>query len=152
MSEPFTRRDFLNASPLASGAVLAGGATPLQLLAAREEGAAFDGYGGIGDYARAHGDTWADVVEGHRIRDRFSGFDAARDMAGLVLNRWGHAYLSPEPGFFFGKDGQPAPGEVLRARPVGRVAFANSDLAGIMDHRASILEADRAVSQVLSRL
>jgi spermidine dehydrogenase len=92
-----------------------------------------------------------------RIREQLTamfgpGFDAARDMAGLVLNRWGHAYLSAQPGFFFGKDGQPAPGEVLRAHPVGRVAFANSDLAGIMDHRASILEADRAVRQVLERL
>jgi spermidine dehydrogenase len=92
-----------------------------------------------------------------RIREQLAamfgpGFDAARDMAGLVLNRWGHAYLSAQPGFFFGKDGQPAPGEVLRAHPVGGVAFANSDLAGIMDHRASILEADRAVRQVLERL
>jgi spermidine dehydrogenase len=81
-----------------------------------------------------------------------SGFDARRDMAGLILNRWGHAYLSPQPGFFFGKDGQPAPGEVLRAGPVGRVAFANSDVTGIMDHRASILEADRAVRQLLERI
>ena len=93
-----------------------------------------------------------------RIREQLiamfgaSGFDAKRDMAGLVLNRWGHAYLSPQPGFFFGKDGQPAPGEVLRGAPVGRVAFANSDVSGIMDHRASILEADRAVRQVLERL
>jgi spermidine dehydrogenase len=92
-----------------------------------------------------------------RIREQLTdmfgpGFDAARDMAGLVLNRWGHAYVSPQPGFFFGKDGQPAPGEALRGGPVGRVAFANSDLAGIMDHRASILEADRAITQVLERL
>jgi spermidine dehydrogenase len=93
-----------------------------------------------------------------RIREQLtamfgsSGFDAKRDMAGLVLNRWGHAYLSPQPGFFFGRDGEPAPGEVLRRNPVGRVAFANSDLTGIMDHRASILEADRAVGQVLERM
>ena len=35
-----------------------------------------------------------------------SGFDARRDIAGIVLNRWGHAYCSPQPGFFFGRDGQ----------------------------------------------
>ena len=93
-----------------------------------------------------------------RIREQLtamfgaSGFDAKRDMAGLVLNRWGHAYLSPQPGFFFGKDGQPAPGDVIRDNPVGRVAFANSDVSGIMDHRASILEAGRAVRQVLESL
>jgi len=77
------------------------------------------------------------------------GFDAKRDVAGVILNRWGHAYLSPQPGFFFGKEGAPAPGEVLRTTPVGRLAFANSDVTGIMDHRASILEAHRAVQQVL---
>jgi spermidine dehydrogenase len=89
-----------------------------------------------------------------RIRDQFSemfssaGFDAQRDIAGIVLNRWGHAYLSPQPGFFFGSNGNPAPREVLRATPFGRIAFANTDLAGAMDHRCSILEARRAVSQL----
>jgi spermidine dehydrogenase len=93
-----------------------------------------------------------------RIREQFAamfargGFDARRDVAGIVLNRWGHAYLSPQPGFFFGAAGRPAPGDVLRDHPVGRVAFANSDVTGIMDHRASILEAKRAVGQVLERL
>lgn len=93
-----------------------------------------------------------------RIREQLSamfgraGFDARRDIAGIILNRWGHAYLSPQPGFFFGRDGQSAPGEVLRTQPVGRVAFANSDVTGIMDHRTSILEAERAVRQVLARL
>jgi len=93
-----------------------------------------------------------------RIRGQFdamfsgAGFDAQRDIAGLILNRWGHAYLSPQPGFFFGKGGQAAPGEVLRNSPVGRIAFANSDLAGIMDHRASILEAQRAAGQAIGRM
>jgi spermidine dehydrogenase len=93
-----------------------------------------------------------------QIRQQFtdmfarSGFDANRDMAGIILNRWGHAYLSPAPGFFFGKDGRPAPGEVLRAAPFGRMAFANTDLSGVMDHRYSILEADRAVGQLLDQV
>ena len=91
----------------------------------------------------------------HRIRQQFtdmfasSGFDAQRDIAGIILNRWGHAYLSPQPGFFFGKNGQAAPREVLRRAPFGRIAFANTDLAGAMDHRFSILEAQRAVKQLL---
>jgi spermidine dehydrogenase len=80
------------------------------------------------------------------------GFDARRDIAGIILNRWGHAYLSAQPGFFFGKDGKPGPGEVLRNTPFGRISFANSDLAGIMDHRTSILEAHRAVGQALERI
>jgi spermidine dehydrogenase len=36
----------------------------------------------------------------------------------------------------------------LRSAPLGRIAFANTDLAGAMDHRYSILEARRAVSQL----
>jgi len=89
-----------------------------------------------------------------QIREQLSqmfagaGFDPRRDIAGIILNRWGHAYLSPQPGFFFGHSGQPAPREVLRNAPLGRLAFANTDLAGAMDHRYSILEAQRAVSQL----
>jgi len=80
-----------------------------------------------------------------------TGFEQS-DVAGIVLNRWGHAYLSAQPGFFFGSPGKPAPGEVPRNNPVGRICFANSDLTGIMDHRCSILEAHRAVTQALERL
>jgi spermidine dehydrogenase len=93
-----------------------------------------------------------------RIREQFSemfsaaGFDAQRDIAGIILNRWGHAYLSPQPGFFFGKDCQPAPRELLRSAPFGRIAFANTDLAGAMDHRYSILEAQRAVNQLVDQV
>jgi spermidine dehydrogenase len=79
-----------------------------------------------------------------------TGFDARREIAGIILNRWGHAYLSPQPGFFFGQDGKPGPGDILRQNLFGRVSFANSDLSGIMDHRASIMEAKRAVEQVLT--
>jgi len=93
-----------------------------------------------------------------RIRQQFTdmfapaGFAADRDIAGIILNRWGHAYLSPQPGFFFGSPGKPAPREVLRAVPFGRIAFANSDLAGAMDHRFSILEAQRAVAQLMAQV
>ena len=93
-----------------------------------------------------------------RIRQQFTdmfsgaGFEASRDIAGIILNRWGHAYLSPQPGFFFGKDGKPAPRDVLRSAPFGRIAFANTDLAGAMDHRFSILEAQRAVQQLLDQV
>ena len=92
-----------------------------------------------------------------RVRQQFTdmfgahGFDAKRDIAGIILNRWGHAYLSPQPGFFFGTNGKPAPRETLRKAPFGRIAFANTDLAGAMDHRFSILEGQRAVDQILSQ-
>jgi spermidine dehydrogenase len=89
-----------------------------------------------------------------QLTDMFarSGFDAGRDIAGIILNRWGHAYASPAPGFYFGKDGKPAPGDVLRAAPFARIAFANTDLSGTPDHKSSILEADRAVGQLLDQV
>jgi hypothetical protein len=45
-----------------------------------------------------------------------------------------------------------APRGILRRSPFGRVAFANTDLAGAMDHRYSILEAKRAVEQLLDQV
>jgi spermidine dehydrogenase len=92
-----------------------------------------------------------------QIRQQFTdmfartGFDASRDIAGIILNRWGHAYASPAPGFYFGKDGKHAPGDVLRAAPFGRIAFANVDLSGMPDHKSSIIEGDRAVGQLLDQ-
>ncbi len=89
-----------------------------------------------------------------QLTDMFArtGFDARRDVAGIILNRWGHAYASPAPGFYFGKDGKPAPGELLRSAPFGRIAFANVDLSGMPDHKSSIIEANRAVEQLLAQV
>ncbi|MFL5481738.1 MAG: NAD(P)-binding protein [Gemmatimonadaceae bacterium] len=86
-----------------------------------------------------------------QMADMFApgGFDPRRDIAGIILNRWGHAYVNPQPGFFFGLNGNPAPRDILRNRSHGRIAFANTDLAGAADHRNSIREADRAVHQLL---
>ena len=81
-----------------------------------------------------------------------SGFDAKRDIAGIVLNRWGHPFINPQPGFFFGLNGNPAPRQALRAGTFGRIAFSHSDLAGAMDHRNAFMESNRAVSQLLDRV
>jgi spermidine dehydrogenase len=120
-------------------------------------------YPGLSTEAQGHrgrgemlGTSFADYER--RIREQLtamfagSGFDAQRDIAGIILNRWGHAYLSPQPGFFFGTGSNPAPRETLRSAPFGRIAFANTDLAGAMDHRYSILEAQRAVGQLLDQV
>jgi spermidine dehydrogenase len=87
-----------------------------------------------------------------QLADMFApgGFDPRRDVAGIILNRWGHAYVNPQPGFFFGLNGKPAPRDVLRNQAHGRIAFANTDLAGASDHRNSIREADRAVKQLIA--
>jgi spermidine dehydrogenase len=81
-----------------------------------------------------------------------TGFDARRDIAGIILNRWGHAFVNPQPGFFFGKDGKPAPRDVLRSAPFGRIAFSHTELAGAQDHRNAALESYRAVGQLLDQV
>jgi len=88
---------------------------------------------------------------GETLNDRFSqsGFDPRRDIAAIVLNRWGHALLAPQPGFFFGKDGKTAPRDLLRSKPFGRIAFAHTDLGGGGSHVFAIREAQRAAEQVL---
>lgn len=81
-----------------------------------------------------------------------AGFDARRDIAGITLNRWGHAYCAPQPGFFFGKDGISPPYEAPRQMH-GRIAFAHSELQqGTMNMAFGMMEAHRAAGQVMDLL
>ena len=63
MDDDITRRDFLNATLLASGGLLLNPVSPAELLAdegeARESESTDDwtGYGGVGDYANSNGNT-----------------------------------------------------------------------------------------------
>ena len=75
MNSSITRRDFLGATLLASGAQLLHPLTPAQLLAQKPNaalpGAADDwnGYSGVGDYANSNGNTWEVLSAGHKLRD-----------------------------------------------------------------------------------
>jgi len=80
-----------------------------------------------------------------------TGFDPRRDIAGIVLNRWGHALFAPPPGFFFGKNGKPSPQKVLRER-FGRIAFGHSELSGNQAWTNAVAEGKRALTQVLERV
>jgi spermidine dehydrogenase len=93
-----------------------------------------------------------------KIREQFtemfsmSGFNPQKDIAGIILNRWGHHFISAQPGFMFGKQGKPSPRDVLRNAPFGRIAFANTDLTGDSGHDLAIEEGHRAVIQLVSAL
>lgn len=80
-----------------------------------------------------------------------AGFDPKRDIAGIVLNRWGHAYANAGPGFYYGHNDQPAPRDILR-RPLGNLAFAQTELAGVAAWWHAGGEGLRAAQQVLSKL
>ena len=80
-----------------------------------------------------------------------AGFDPAEDIGGLVLNRWGHAYVAPGPGFFFGQGGAPAPPDVIR-EPFGRISIGHSELRGHQNWTGAAAEGRRALEEVLERV
>jgi spermidine dehydrogenase len=77
-----------------------------------------------------------------------SGLDPTHDIAGLTLNRWGHAYVVPDPGFFYGKDGKSSNSDVIRQN-VGPIAFAAAELNGIQTFVGAVKESHRAIEQLL---
>jgi spermidine dehydrogenase len=81
-----------------------------------------------------------------RLFGRF-GFDPERDIAGIILNRWGHAYVCPPPGFYFNRNGKVAPPDVIR-QPFGRIAFANAELHGHQNYYDALVEGRRAAEQL----
>jgi spermidine dehydrogenase len=87
------------------------------------------------------------LVEQMQLMFASAGFNARRDIAGIVLNRWGHAFLSPAPGFFFGKDGQPSPLKVA-SEPFGRIAFG-AGMSGSRTWSDAAADGKRAITQLL---
>lgn len=80
-----------------------------------------------------------------------SGFEAKKDIAGIILNRWTYAYVNPQPGFYFGKDGMPVPRDVIR-KSFGRISFAHAELNGHQHWVVAVDEGRRAAKQALSVL
>jgi spermidine dehydrogenase len=76
------------------------------------------------------------------------GFEPTRDIAGIILNRWGHAYLNPGPGFLFGANGAAAPPDVIR-QPLDRIAIGHSELRGHQYWTGAAGEGRRAVETLL---
>ena len=76
------------------------------------------------------------------------GFDPRRDIAGIVLNRWGHAYIAPQPGFYFGTEGQASPREVVN-EGYGRIAFGHSEITGFQAWSSGYAQGRRAIEKIL---
>jgi len=63
---PITRRDFVGAALVGSGAMLLGAPPPARAQGLTTE---WNGYAGIGDYARSNGNVASVVNAAHAIRD-----------------------------------------------------------------------------------
>jgi spermidine dehydrogenase len=83
--------------------------------------------------ARLFATSYADFET--RIRNQLvrlfgtQGFSPTRDIAAIVLNRWGHARLVQPPGFRYGSDGKAGPLERVR-QGYGRISIGHSELNG----------------------
>lgn len=89
-----------------------------------------------------------EIIVREKMNDLFAsaGFDARRDIAGIILNRWGHAFNVPQPGFYFGGgDGKGLAAPIREG--YGRVFFGHSELGTRMNYRNAIGEGGRAGEQ-----
>ena len=78
------------------------------------------------------------------------GFDPARDILAITVNRWPHGYAYQYNSLFdpFWLEGGETPCSVAR-RPFGRIAIANADSEAYSYTDAALDSARRAVSEVL---
>jgi len=89
------------------------------------------------------------------IRDQLArtlgggGFDPARDIEAITVNRWPHGY-APEYNPLYDPDMPETQRPYMRGRvPCGRITIANSDSGGGAYTDVAIDQADRAVSELL---
>jgi len=96
-----------------------------------------------------------------KIRDQLArtlgdgGFDPARDIVAIAVNRWPHGYsytynplYDPLEWVYTSSDERPC---VRGRRPFGLITIANADAAASPHTDAAMLEAHRAVQEVLQR-
>jgi spermidine dehydrogenase len=78
------------------------------------------------------------------------GFDPARDIEAITVNRWPHGY-APEYNPLFDPDGpEEQRANVIGRAKFGRIAIANSDAGGAAYTDSAINQADRAVNELLN--
>ena len=77
------------------------------------------------------------------------GFDAARDILGITVNRWPHGYAYQYNSLYddFWFEGKPTPCEAARVR-YGSIAFANADAGAYSYTDAAIDHAHRAIQDL----
>ncbi len=73
-----------------------------------------------------------------------AGFNASRDIAGIVLNRWGHARVIQPPGFYYGN---PSPRAVVE-KGFGKIQIAHSELNGHQSATAALAQGKRAAEAI----
>lgn len=78
------------------------------------------------------------------------GFDPARDIEGITVNRWAHGYAYLYNPLFDPDWSEEEKPWVVGRKPFGRIAIANSDAAATAYADAAIDQAFRAVNELAS--
>jgi spermidine dehydrogenase len=79
-----------------------------------------------------------------------SGFDPARDIEAITVNRWPHGYAAGENSLFDPDWSDEELPWIVGRKRFGRIAIANSDSAAICLTQAAIEQAHRAVQELLT--
>jgi spermidine dehydrogenase len=77
-----------------------------------------------------------------------AGFDPARDIEGITVNRWAHGYAFHDNPLFDPDWSEEEKPWVLGRKPFGRIAIANSDAGGEAYTDCAIDQAYRAVQEL----
>jgi spermidine dehydrogenase len=106
-----------------------------------------------GDLGRKRllGTTYADYESQIRAQMTTLFHDAgyrAKDIAGIVLNRWGHARVMQPPGFYYGQNGKPSPRETVQ-KGYGSIVIAHSELNGHQNATGALQQGMRAAGLVV---
>jgi spermidine dehydrogenase len=91
------------------------------------------------------------------IRDQLArmlggaGFDPARDIEGITVNRWAHGYAYTPNSLFDPDWKEEEKPWVIGRQPFGRIAIANSDMGANAYTNEAIDQAHRAVAELVAR-
>jgi spermidine dehydrogenase len=77
------------------------------------------------------------------------GFDPARDIQAITVNRWPHGYAPEYNPLFDPELPEEQRPNVLGRAQLGKIAIANSDAGGAAYTDSAIVQADRAINELL---
>jgi spermidine dehydrogenase len=78
------------------------------------------------------------------------GFDPARDIAGITVNRWAHGYAYGYNSLFDPELPEDQRPHVIARKPFGRISIAKSDAAATAYTDAAMDQAHRAIQEILA--
>lgn len=103
-------------------------------------------------YEKTYAEFETDIVDQVQGALAPGGFDAARDIAAITVNRWPHGYAYEYNDFSDPADWGPKNGPHIRGRAqIGRISIANSDASALAYVNGAFDAADRAVNEQLAR-